>query len=137
MRQKPTTRPALAPGAILVARSASLPRSLRLENDAAGTGWAPVAEGLDRRQVEREVAASGWKFLFMTHPIQATAFGFDRQKIIQEALVRLIAAVRLQRCNSLEIGRLTTRSFLGFSYVSLQAHPRHIQKELVFGGAFV
>jgi hypothetical protein len=123
----------IRPGIVLVEKSAALPEVLRLGNDIDGTGWSPVAGDLDHRQMESKLSATGWTFFFMAHSIKIVAFGFDRPKAILKALRRLVTAVKREQCNALEIDGLETRSFWGLPYVSLSAHPRHIQQGMVFG----
>ena len=52
--------------------------------------------------------------------------------MVRTALNRLIARVKLQKCNCLEIDEVAAKSFLGMPYVSVSGHSRHIQKGLVF-----
>ena len=61
----------------------------------------------------------------MASAIRRRAFGFDRAKRIQAALKRVMSNVR-------EIDGVATHSFLGIPYVSVSAHPRHIQKNMLF-----
>jgi hypothetical protein len=70
----------------------------------------------------------------MAGEIRATVFGFDRQKALRTALKRLIADVKSQHCNSIEITRVISKSFLTVPYVSVSAHPRHLQKGMFFPG---
>jgi hypothetical protein len=44
----------------------------------------------------------------------------------------VMAAVKLQNCNCLEITQMRRRSFLGLPCTSLVAHARHIQKSRMF-----
>lgn len=113
-------------GTVLIEKSVLLPQPLQLSEDSMGIGWVEVEEEL-RSRMEQTLAAAGWTFFFMAHAIQASAFGFDRQKAMKAALNRLIVVVRRKRCNSLEIDTLSIRSFWGLVRVSLSAHPRHIQ----------
>ena len=86
----------------------------------------------DRHQLEEKLSAAGWRFFLMAGAIKTIGFGFARRTMIQAALKRLIAAVKLQKCNCLEIDTIAMRSFLGMPYVCLSAHSRHIQSGLVF-----
>jgi|ERR1700674_5373772 len=124
----------IGPGSILVEKSAHLPELLRLESDATESGWGRVASNLDGHQLEKELATEGWIFSYMAGSIKATAFGFDREKMVHAALKRLISNVRLQKYNCLEIDEVATHSFSGMPYVSVSAHSRHIQKRPVFSG---
>ena len=121
----------ITPGVVLIEQGTLLPEAIRLETESQASGWASVANNLDVYQLEKELSAAGWTFFYSAGGIRTTAFGFDRAKVIQTALKRLITNVRLQRCNCLEIDAVATRSFLGLPYVSVSAHSRHIQKGLV------
>jgi hypothetical protein len=52
----------------------------------------------------------------------------------QAALAGVIASVREQKCNSLEIDRVTSGTWLGLSWVDVSAHARHLQKGSFFTG---
>ena len=125
---------AIAAGSILIQEGTYLPDSRPLQTGADGSGWAAVEDS--RSVFEKEVRAAGWTFFFMAGEIKTTVFGFDRQKTLRAALKRLIANVKSQNCNSIEITQVTGRSFLKLPYVSVSAHPRHLQKGMVFHQAF-
>jgi hypothetical protein len=129
-----TSSISLGPGALLIAPDTPLPPQWRLENSSIARGWSRVAHPFDHIQLEKELGAAGWSFFFMAGAITATAFGLNRQRLLDAALARLIAAARRQRCNGLEIDGVGMRSFFGIQYVSISAHPRHIQKGMVFYG---
>ena len=122
-------------GTILYQQDAPLPESLNFKSEAYSNGWRLV-ENLDACGLGRKIREAGWTFFFMAGEIKATAFGFDRQKTLRAALKRLIGKVQSQNCNSIEITQVTGESFLKLPYVSVSAHPRHLQKGLVFDQAF-
>ena len=124
----------ITPGTILIEKGTFLPQSWRLETESYPSTWMSVKNHFDPHEVDKELATAGWTFFYMAGGIRTTAFGLDRQKMIHAALKRLIAKVRLQKCNCLEIDEVATHSFLGMPYVSVSAHSRHIQKGLVFSG---
>jgi len=123
---------AIEPGTILIEDSAPLPSSVLLRADAYCRGWSAVTD--ERSVFEKEVGRAGLTFFFLAGEMKATVFGFDRQKALRGALSRLTANTKAQDCNSIEITRITGKSFLGVPYVSVYAHPRHLQKGLVFAG---
>ncbi len=98
-------------------------------------GWPiPPAVKADRSTFEKAVHEAGWTLFFMAGEIRVTVFGFDRQKALRGALNRLITDVTSQHCNSIEITRVMSRSLLRVPYVSVSAHPRHLQKGIrLFG----
>lgn len=122
----------LEAGAILIKIGTALPEPLALESDPGATGWTRVANHLNGRQLQKNLAAVGWTFFYMAGSIRSSAFGFERQKMVNAALKRIVAKVKLQRCNCLEIDAVATHSFLGMPYVSVSAHSRHIQRGMTF-----
>jgi hypothetical protein len=119
-------------GIILVQEATNLPGSLLLQTHSGSNGWAAVKD--NRSTFEKTVQEAGWTFFFMAGEIKATVFGFDRQKALRRALKRLITDVKSQHCNSIEITRVISKSFLRLPYVSVSAHLRHLQKGMLFSG---
>ena len=114
----------------MVQASAHLPIALGLQGQSDANGWAAIED--TRSAFEKAIREAGWTFFFMAGEIQATAFGFDKPKALRTALKRLIAKVRSQHCNSIEINQVTDKSFLGLPYVRVTAHSRHLQKGTLF-----
>ena len=124
--------PGLTPGTILAESGTLLPPSMRHERSPDPAAWMPVTSSLGPQELESALTAGGWTFFFMAGTVRATAFGFDREKSMQTALRRVIAGVKLQKCNSLEIDEVGVHTWLGIPYVSVTAHSRHFQKGSVF-----
>ena len=124
---------AIEAGTVLIEDGALMPESLRLESEPGSSGWTSF-KNLDRYELARKINKAGWVFFYMAGEIKATVFGFDRRKMARTALKRIITKVESQKCNSLEITQVTSRSFLKVPYVSVSAHSRHIQEGLVFSG---
>ena len=112
---------------------AHLPPSVLLQSQSELNGWAAVKD--DRPTFEKAVQQAGWTLFFMAGEIEATMLGFDKEKALRAAFRRLIANVKSQHCNSIEITRVTGKSFLGIPYVNVSAHPRHLQKGVCFSAA--
>ena len=121
-------------GTILIEKDALRPQCFRLEDESCPNAWMSVKHNLTPHELETNLSTTGWTFFYMASPIRATAFGFNRAKTIHAALKRVITGVRQQRCNCLEIDDVATHSFLWIPYMSVSAHPRHIQKGMVFSG---
>jgi hypothetical protein len=107
---------------------------MELEDNASSNTWLPVKHKLTSYELERDLTAGGWTFFLMAGGISTTVMGFDRAKMMRAAVERLIADVKRQKCNCLEIDSVETRSFLWVPYVNVSAHARHIQKSGVFSG---
>jgi len=126
-----TTDPITA-GSILVEKGTHLPKSFLLQGEPDSNGWAAVNDA--RSMFEKTIQKEGWTFFFMAGEIKTTVFGSDRQKALRAALKRLITDVKSQHCNSIEITRVMSKSFLSVPYLSVFAHLRHLQKGTVFSG---
>jgi hypothetical protein len=126
---------AITAGSILIEEGTHLPNSVLLRSDSHSNGWS-VLDGV-RSVFEKEIHEAGWTFFFLAGEIKTTVFGFDKQKALRAALKRLIANVKSHKCNSIEITQVTGKSFLNVPYVRVSAHPRHLQKGLVFAGASI
>jgi hypothetical protein len=122
----------IAAGSIFVDESTGLPNSVLLQREPHSSGWAEVTNA--HSTFGKEIPDAGWTFFFMAGEIKATVFGFDREKALGTALGRLIANVKGQRCNCIEITQVAGNSFLKVPYVSVTAHPRHLQKGRTFVG---
>jgi len=124
----------IEPGTILIKGDASRPRCFQLNELACLDGWRSVKQNLTRRELETELSAAGWSLFYIAIAIKRSCFGFNRESMIRTALQRVARNVSRERCNCLEIDAVSTHSFLGLPYVSVSAHPRHLQKGMVFSG---
>jgi hypothetical protein len=119
------------PGTVLVHRN-SLPaiasglRCFQVQDASCPRDWLSARHDLDPDELDNELAGAGWQFVHRA-PIRTIAFGFNRSRIIQTAMRRLIADVERLKCDCLEVDEVTTSSFLGIRWVSISARARHIQ----------
>lgn len=123
----------IQPGIIIIREGAFVPESLQLEDAPDAEGWQSV-EPSDRHKLERDIQQAESIFFLMAREITATAFGFNQQKAVRAALQRIISTVKLQKCNCLQISYVAAKTFLRIPYVSVSAHPRHIQKRPLLDG---
>ncbi|MBZ5619912.1 MAG: hypothetical protein LAQ69_14505 [Acidobacteriia bacterium] len=119
-------------GSILVEEGIHLPKFFLLQSESNLIGWAALKDTLST--FEKTIQEAGWTFFFMAGEIKATVFGFNKQNALRAALKRLITDAKSQHCNSIEITQVEDRSFLRVPYVSVSAHPRHLQKGMCFSG---
>jgi hypothetical protein len=124
----------IASGSILMEKDALHPRCFQLHDDSSPRAWMSVTHNLTPRELEKDLSTTGWTFFYMASAIKRTAFGFDRAKTVHAALKAVITKVKQQKCNCVEIDDVAAHSFLGIPYVSVSAHPRHVQKGMVFSG---
>ena len=117
-------------GTILIKEGVFLPESLRFESEPYSKGWRLV-KNLDGYGLDRKICEAGWNFFFMAGEIEANVFGFDVEKTTHRAIKRVLANLKSEKFNSLGITQVAAKRFLGLPYVSVSAHPRHIQESKV------
>ena len=121
-------------GTILIQEGAFLPESLRFESEQYSKAWRLV-ENLDSRGLDRTIREAGWTFFYMAGGVNATAFGSDLEKTTRRAVKKVLASMKLDRLNCLEIAQVAAKRFLGLLYVAVSAHPRHIQQSMFLSHA--
>ncbi len=114
-------------GTILVKEWLGMPQLPGLETEPCAGEWSLV-KVIDAFTLEREIHAAGWNFFFMATEVKTMFFGFLGEEKIQSALKRILAKVKLQHFNGLEVTEITARRFLGVPYVTVSAHSRHMQQ---------
>jgi len=122
-------------GTILIKEGTPLPECLRFESERYSSGWRSV-KNLDAHELDRKIGEAGWTFFFMAGEVQATVVGPDSERTRRRAAKDLIARLQADRRNQsstfncLEIARVAVKRFLGVPYVTVSAHPRHIQESM-------
>jgi hypothetical protein len=118
---------AIKAGTVFVREGVLLPESARFEGAPYSDAWKTVTD-LDGYGLDRKIREAGWTFFYMAGEITASVFGFDREKTLGRAVSQVLAKIKSEKCNCLEITQVVPRHFLGLPYVTLFAHRRHIQE---------
>ncbi len=116
-------------GTILIKEGTPLPECLRLESEPYLRGWRLV-ENLNSRGLDRKIREAGWTFFYMAGGVNATAVGSDLERTTRRAIKKVIGSMELDGFNCLEIAQVVEKHFLGLPYVTVSAHPRHIQESM-------
>ena len=104
-----------------------IPQSLRVETELYSRGWE-IIKNAGADAVDRDIRRADWNFFFLAASIHATALGYWGERTLRRAMERVLAKAEPSKLNCLEITEVSTRQFLGFLYVHVSAHSRHIQK---------
>ena len=104
-----------------------IPQSLRVETEPYSRGWE-IIKNSDGNSVDRDVRRADLNFFFLAANIQATAIGYWGKRTVRRAMERVLAKAAASKFNCLEITEVSAKQFLGFLYVHVSAHSRHIQK---------
>jgi hypothetical protein len=114
-------------GAIMMKVGTILPQSLRVETELYSQDWE-IIKNADADAVDRDIRRADWNFFFLAARIHATALGYWGEKTVRRAMERVLAKAEPSKFNCLEITGVSAKQFLGFPYVHVSAHSRHIQK---------
>jgi hypothetical protein len=117
-------------GTILIRESALLPTDLPFKGESCVSGWKIITDS-DVCALDREIRKAGWAFFRIAAEIGESVFGLDEQKMLHRAIERILESAELERFNSLEIAEVRSVDsvrFPGVRYVTVSAHPRHIQQ---------
>jgi hypothetical protein len=118
-------------GSILFQEGTLFPESLQLESESFSPGWRSV-KGLDGFALERKTHDAGWTFFYMAGECRATAIGSEGQKAARNAIRSILAGLKSEGFNSLEITRIAFKHWLGVPYADVSFHKRNMQE-----GAFL
>ncbi len=116
-------------GTILIKEGTFLPKSLKLESEPYSKGWRLV-KNLRSSGMDRQLFEAGWTFFYMAGEVNAPVVGSDLEKTTRRAVKKVIAYMKSDRLNCLEITQVAARRFLGLPYVTVSAHLRHIQESI-------
>jgi hypothetical protein len=113
-------------GTILMREWPGMPTLIGVETEPLLDGWSAI-KAPDTSTLDRKIRAVGWNFFFMAAEVKTMFFGSFNATKIQSALRRILAKVKLQHFNGLEVTEIVARHFLGVPYVTMSAHSRHLQ----------
>jgi len=113
-------------GTILMREWPEMPKLIGVETEPLFEGWSTLKVP-DTSPLDRKIRSAGWNFFFMATEVKAMFFGSLSATKIQSALKRILAKVKQQHFNGLEITAIVARHFLGVPYVTVSAHSRHLQ----------
>ena len=123
----------LKTGTVFIKEGTLFPDGLRFESEPCAPGWRLV-KNLDGHGLDREIHEAGWTFSYMNGEINVTVFGFDEQKTLFRAVEQILANLRSETFNSLEITRVdsvASERFLGVTYLTVSARSRHIKESSI------
>jgi hypothetical protein len=121
-------------GTILMKEWSGMPELIGFETEPRLGEWSMVRVP-DAFTLDRKIHAAGWNFFFMAAEVKTMFFGSLRAAKVQSALKRILAKVKHQHFNGLEVTAIVARHFLGVPYVTVSAHSRHLQQSSNLDGA--
>src|SRR5260370_5194739 len=110
-------------GTILIEEGTLLPEAVRFDSECSVAGWKLVKD-LDRCGLDREMREAGWTFCCLAGEIRATVFGIDEEKMVRRTIEEILARLKSEKFNSLEITRVASyasKPFLLVRYFTFSA----------------
>ena len=123
-------------GSIFVKEGVAFPEALTFESEPYSPGWRLV-KGIDGYALDRKSHEAGWTFFYLAGESRATVFGSEGQETVRKAIKRVLAEVKSENCNSLEITRIAFKRFLGMPCATVSFHQRNIQASMFLSGGDV
>ena len=114
-------------GTILMKEWPGMAQLLQLESEPCSGNWSLI-KTLDGVSLDHKIRVAGWNFFFMAAEVKAMFFGVPGAAKIQNALQRILAKVKPQHFNGLEVTGIVSSHFLGVPCVTVSAHSRHMQQ---------
>lgn len=114
-------------GTILIQEGLLLPEALRVETGSYSTHWRLV-KGLDSGQLDRGINSAGWNLFSSGTQTTGSSLGRGGPDSIRRAIFNALGKVRSQYFNCAEIISISKKRFLGIPYITIAAHPHHIQQ---------
>ena len=116
-------------GTILIKEGTLLPEGLQLENEPYLKRWRLV-QNLDSSGLDRKLCEARWTLFYTAEEVKAVVVGYDLEKMTRRAVKRVVASMKSDGLNCVEIAHVTAKRFLGVPYVTVSARPRHIQESM-------
>jgi hypothetical protein len=120
-------------GTILIKQGTLLPDAVAFESEAYSPGWRSLTT-LDGYAMDRKTREAGWTFFYLAGENSATVFGAEGQETVRRAIKRILAGLKSEKFNSLEITRVAFKHFLGVPYAAVFFHMRNVQEGMFLSG---
>ena len=94
---------------------------LKLKSEAYSGNWS-VVQGFDGYALDRKIHVAGWNFFFMAAEVKVMFFGRPGTTKIRNAVRRILAKLKPQSFNCLEVTGIKKKRFWGLRYATVSAH---------------
>ncbi len=120
-------------GTVLFKAGTLLPDGLTFDNEAFSPGWRSIT-GLDGYAIGRKIPDVGWTFFYMAGESRTTALGRKGQETVRRATRKILAGLKSEESNSIEITCVVFKKFLGMPYARVSFHLRNLQESMLLSG---
>jgi len=117
-------------GTVLFQIDTFIPDSVSAQKETFSPGWQTITN-LNGDDLDRQIRKDGWNFIFVGGALQGTSWGSWSYVAVRCAAIRVLKKTQTTKLNAFEITDIHARRFLGFKYVTVTGHSRHLQKSPV------
>ena len=121
-------------GTVLFKDVTLFPGGSEFETEQFSPGWRSV-KGLDGSPIGRKKLEAGWTFFYLAGESRASAFGVEGQKTARRAIRKILAGLKSEKCNSVEVTSVVCKAFLGMPYTTVSFHLRNLQRGSFLSGS--
>lgn len=120
-------------GTVLFKEGTLLPDGFTFDSEPYSPGWRSL-KGLDGYAINRKIPEVGWTFFFMAGESRTSAIGGEGQETVRRAIKKILASLKSEKSNSLEITGIVFKKILGIPYATVSSHTRNLQKGIFLSG---
>jgi hypothetical protein len=121
-------------GTVLFKEGTLLPNGLTFDSEPFSPGWRSI-KSLDGYAIGRKIPDVGWAFFYMAGENRTTAIGREGQKTVLRATKKILAGLKSEKSNSIEITNVVFKTFLGMPYARVSFHLRNLQQGVFLSGS--
>ena len=123
----------LKAGTVLFKDGTVLPVGLTFDIEPYSPGWRSLHD-FDGHAIDRKIPEVGWSFFFMAGESRTSAVGGEGPSTVRRAIKKILAGLKSEASNSLEITGVVFKTFLGMPYATVSFHSRNLQKGIFLSG---
>ena len=114
-------------GCIVVEQTSPLPDSMHMDMEAElfSPSWK-IVNGVHSYGLDLKMHRIGWIFAYAAPSVKGSGIGFGLRRAMGAAFERILSKASNAKFNCLEIRQFTTKTFLGFTAVTIAAHPSNL-----------
>lgn len=120
-------------GTVLFKDGTLLPDGFTFDSEPYSPGWRSL-KGLDGHAINRKIPEVGWTFFFMAGESRTSAIGGEGQETVRRAIKKILAGLKSEKSNSLEITGIVFKTILGIRYAMVSFHLPNLQKGIFLSG---
>jgi len=120
-------------GTVLFKEGTALPHGFTFESESFSPGCRAI-KGLDGYAIKRKMPELGWTFFFIAGESRASAIGSQGQETVRRATKKILAGLKSEKSNSLEITGVVFKAFFGMPCARVSFHLRSLQKGMFLSG---